>query len=114
MKQKYPISAFSLAYDYMKHIAFLCTGSILLIVTFLDKLFLNPEWTGLIGVSLIAFLFSVGCSILAQWGFIDSIDEADKASIENEGFTGIFLLLTMLFFFVGLINFVVFALKNLY
>ncbi|MGB3365784.1 MAG: hypothetical protein WBB48_13505 [Thermodesulfobacteriota bacterium] len=114
MKTKHPSLAYSLTYDYIKHIALLCTGSILLIVTFQERLFVNPEWTGLIGVSLGAFLISVGCSILAQWGIIDITDDADKVLQEHEAFAGIFIVLTLIFFFAGLLNLFVFALKNLY
>lgn len=33
-----------LLYDTTKHLATLCTGSLLLLVTFLEKLFTSPLW----------------------------------------------------------------------
>ena len=45
--------------DYIKHLNTLSTGSILLLVTFLEKIFTNPHYKWLVIVSLICFLLSV-------------------------------------------------------
>lgn len=41
-----------LYFDSMKHLTTLNTGSVLLLVTFLEKLFSSPRWRVLVAVSL--------------------------------------------------------------
>jgi len=50
--------------DYLKHTTSLATGSLVLIATFLEKLFLNPEWKYAIVLSLVSFLVSIVCSVV--------------------------------------------------
>ena len=53
------IEAASLINDYVKHINTLSTASLLLLVTFLEKLFQTPQSKWLVGLSLVSFLLSV-------------------------------------------------------
>jgi O-antigen/teichoic acid export membrane protein len=52
-----------LFFESMKHLTTLSTGSILLLVTFLEKLFSNPRWKALIAVTLVSFVVSIVCSV---------------------------------------------------
>lgn len=48
--------------DYLKHMTTLCTGSLLLITTFFDKLAGGSrQWTGLVALGIVAFVLSLGC-----------------------------------------------------
>ncbi|MDQ3847399.1 MAG: hypothetical protein M3261_00410, partial [Thermoproteota archaeon] len=52
-----------LVYDTFKHLTTINTGSILLLVAFIEKLFTNPRWKVLITVAFISFIISTVCSI---------------------------------------------------
>jgi hypothetical protein len=45
-----------LNYDTFKHLTTLSTGSILILVTFLEKLFLNPHWKILVAMAFVCFI----------------------------------------------------------
>lgn len=114
MNTKYPIEAYTTAFDYLKHISSLCTGSILLIMAFLEKLFKNPEWKFCIAISIVSFLISVIASVAAQASVIEQIDHPDRVGkwslpLMNWSFIGVWF-----FFLLGLISLTIFALVNLY
>jgi hypothetical protein len=52
--------------DYLKHITTLSTGSIILQITFLEKLFVHPRWRALVAVSLVSFMLSIVASVVAH------------------------------------------------
>ena len=41
-----------LLYDTLKHLTTLCTGSIIILVAFLEKIFLNAEWKFLVSITV--------------------------------------------------------------
>ena len=50
-------------FEYLKHLSTLTTGSILLITTFLEKLFKSPQWPWLVGLAVGSlFLCLVSCT----------------------------------------------------
>ena len=44
--------------EYFKHLTTLSTGSIVLITTFLEKLFANPSWRLAVVISIAGFMLS--------------------------------------------------------
>ena len=114
METKHPIEAYTTAFDYLKHISSLCTGSILLIVAFLEKLFSNPEWKFLIAVSLVSFLTCIIGTIGGQAAVIEFIDKEATVAKWAKPLAGVSFATVWMFFIVGLLSLVVFALKNLY
>jgi hypothetical protein len=108
-----------ISFEAMKHLTTLSAGSIILMVTFIEKLFTaNREWTSLIGTTLICFVISIVCAVssMTKWGismmflitgnFADSKARAHRQlRIERTAY---------LMFLLGIISFVIFALKNLY
>jgi hypothetical protein len=102
-----------LLYDAFKHLTTLSTGSILLLITFLEK-FTEPQWRPLIAVSLLGF---TACTVLAFGTMLVLSDSVFKIAEETEsgsrigamGFT-----LSLASFLIGIASLVVFALKNLY
>lgn len=59
-KEKIPnIELLKLSFEWCKHIATLSTGSILLIVSFLEKLSQQPNWKFLLPVALISFVVAI-------------------------------------------------------
>lgn len=60
------LEASKLSFESMKHLTTLDTGAILLMVTFLEKLFANNrEWTSLIGIALVLFILSIVAAVSA-------------------------------------------------
>ena len=101
---------------FLKHLTTLNTGSILLIVTFLDKLFKNPEWTLFIGIALVAFIISILGCVTAHLASVLDVDtqytkENNKGVLVLQWIT---LLMSFGGFVLGLIFLSIFTLKNLY
>tara|TARA_R110002074_G_scaffold402208_1_gene604646 strand:+ start:3251 stop:3595 length:345 start_codon:yes stop_codon:yes gene_type:complete len=112
---KLPIEAHTTVFDYLKHLSSLCTASILLIIAFLEKLFESPEWKVCIAISLVSFVLSIISTVVAQAGVIEMIDHNPKNVAKwAHPLAFIGLAFVWLFFIVGLVSLVVFALKNLY
>ena len=66
-KVQQALEVLKLDYQTYKHLTTLSTGSILLIVTLLDKLFDNPEWIGLAILSICSFFVCVVASVSAMF-----------------------------------------------
>ena len=108
-----PVEFLKAVSDHCKHITTLSSGFILVMVTFLDKLFDIPEWQKLVVVSFVAFALSIIFSVVSQAFVIDymypvsELDTPKKASI-----TWVILLLTWASFTIGAISLILFAVKN--
>lgn len=113
-KTQFPIEAYTTLFDYLKHITTLCTGSILLMVAFLEKLFTTPEWKACVAVSLISFVLSVVCSLIGQVAVIEMIDDRKTVASWAHPLFWRMIIGVWISFVVGLVSLLVFALKNLY
>ena len=104
-----------LLFDYFKHLTTLSTGSILILVTLLEKLFTNPRWKWLAVVALGSFVLSIFFAILAMHGTAYSvkhfIDSGNDTRSRQNTFDEYACALT---FVLGIMSIVVFALINLY
>jgi hypothetical protein len=109
----------AVSFEAMKHLTTLSTGSVLLLVTFLEKLFAGyREWTGLIGVALVSFVLSI---VAAMWTLMQA---STTLSFEGSRDVTRFVELqksrklteTIAFgtFLLGVVCLCVFALQNLY
>jgi len=114
IKLQHPLEAYKMAFDYLKHITTLCTGSILLIAGLLEKLFSNPEWKICVAISLVAFLLAIVSSILAQAGIIETIDKEETIGKWAWPTIAVGMVGMYLFFLIGLGSFLLFSLKNLF
>jgi hypothetical protein len=109
-----PTEFLSAVSDHCKHITTLSSGFILVMATFLDEVFANPEWKSAVVISFVAFAVSIVLSIYAQALVIDylypdkEIDNARKARVTSGVLGG-----TWVCFAVGAISLIVFAVKNL-
>jgi hypothetical protein len=63
-EQKAQQESFKLLFDVYKHITTLSSGTILILVTFLEKLFKNPKAVQLIPLSISCYLLSIIFSLL--------------------------------------------------
>lgn len=69
--------------EYLKHLTMLSTGSILLVVTFLERLFSRPLWKWAVIVAILALLLAVIGSVSAFTVMtlnIENWDEGDDPS----------------------------------
>lgn len=108
------IASYQQEQDFLKHLTTLSTGSILLMVTFLEKLFLNPQWKHLVWVSFLSFALSIiGCLSIHLLSVL-SVSKDSDAPISNYSLITqlILLLVAFLGFLTGIISLICFALKN--
>jgi hypothetical protein len=102
-------------FGYLKHLATLSTGSIVIIATFLEKITNHPQWKPAVVVSLIGFIISVICSMvfysLALYYF-PGVAELKEGSRWGKVMT--FSLLTAwIGMLIGLVFLSMFAIRNL-
>lgn len=107
-----------LLFEAMKHLTTLSTGSILLLVTFLDRLFTtNREWLGLVAVALVGFMVSI---LTAVSSLIQISNLLTTFTVKPDEYVGSvktsrgFIICSEITFLVGVVGLAIFALKNLY
>lgn len=105
-----------LAYDIYKHLITLNTGSIVILVTLLEKLFTNPEWKLAIAISLCSFVISIfGCLGMLIVITMDVASSGEFGNNKKEYFFASSATLTAWGgFLIGIISIVIFAIKNIY
>ena len=113
-----------LDHDTYKHLTTLSTGSILLLATFLEKLFQKPSWKFLVSVALVSFITSVVASVSAMFLISLNIHVLVASSVmRGESYLGLarYIALTSIVvttlacggFIVGIAALAIFAIKNL-
>lgn len=121
--EKAILESTKLNFDAIKHLTTLSTGSIVLLVTFLEKIFREGQhWRILIGAALICFIFSiVGCvsDLLQNADLITSVALSRNRPLEHfASLDSNTLQVTIRFcfvtFLIGIMSLTVFALRNLY
>ncbi len=110
------IEIYKLEFEYLKHLTTISTGSILLLVAFMDKIFTQPEWKTSIAISLVSFLLSIILCAISQATIIEKASEKDDLKWRNkiQNFTVGLFLFALLSYVVGVVSLVVFGLKNIY
>lgn len=103
-----------LVYDVFKHITTLSTGAILILVTFLEKFFKNPEWKWLIAASFVTFILSTISSVTAMIMIGFSVLKSGSTGRTETSIGGLSILLSIGSFISGIIILVTFTLKNFY
>jgi hypothetical protein len=101
-------------YDLFKHITTISTGSVVLIITFLEKLFANPAWKGLVTASFGFLTLSVVASLTTMFFLSRTIGQLGKMPKRAEPFFEASMIVTITSFLIGITCLVVFAVKNLY
>jgi len=102
--------------DFLKHLVTLSTGCILLMVTFLEKLFQQPKWKFLVIVSLVSFGVSIIGSLTIHLLSVIDIErpEGESLGIGMVLFGMLCSALSFGGFLTGLAALVVFGVKNIY
>jgi hypothetical protein len=101
-----------LAFEFVKHMTTLATGTIVLLATFLRDLFGHPEWRGLIPLTFASFIVATIALSGAAFGLLQSIRHAEAVPSAVRSFTGVSALTGMASLVTGLLLLSVFAIKN--
>jgi hypothetical protein len=101
--------------DFYKHLTTLSTASVVLIATFLVKVFPNPDWKELVNISMSGFAVSVvGCAVMYALSVIDTDSELSHHTQMPTRWVGWLPLTAGLGgFFVGIASLAAFAIHNL-
>ena len=105
------------ANDYLKHMTTLSTGCIIILGTFLEKVFKSPGWKILIGISIISFLIVIISSlttktlVVAHMGIRGSFGKRFDRTKFQISWTS--LIITWAAFLIGIICTAIFVIKNI-
>lgn len=99
-----------LLFDHSRHLTSVSTASIVVLVTFLEKLSAKPELTWLVAVSLAGFGITIIASIVAQAGVINFADS--KYDAGGRG-TGAAFIAAHIFFVLATVSLAVFGFLNI-
>lgn len=113
VEQRAREEGWKLKYDFYKHLTTLGTGSILLLVTFLEKIFARPVWKGLVATAFCLLLTSTLTS-LVEMNVISSVIQYMEIDEKDEKRSVIIVVVTLASFVLGIISLVIFTVKNLY
>lgn len=110
------IEVYKIEFEYLKHLTTISTGSILLIVAFLEKIFTQPESKYLIAISLCCFLGSVSFCAFSQLTIIEKASERTNIKLVKtvQNWTVGLLFIALLLYVIGIVCLVIFGLKNLF
>ena len=117
VKQKAREEGRKLQYDFFKHLTTLSTGSILLFITLVEKLFANPKWKLFIAVAFGAFVLSILFSIITMICLAASVLYLGEAFHLKKTIDRILLIgftCAAGGFVIGVLCLIVFALRNFY
>jgi|GEM_PF-2398080 len=101
-----------LQYDIYKHLTTLSTGSILLLITFLEKLFSRPSYKWLVPLALCSLFASIFFSFFVMNILASYVRDmgADKRFIKRNM---VIIFISLGLFLLGIISLIVFAVVNL-
>jgi len=109
------IEIYKFEFEFLKHLTTICTGSILLVIAFLEKLFNKPEWKYCVAISLVCFILSIISCSISQVLIIDKVSEKKnlslRLSVQNKSIG--FLIFALICYVVGIFFLAAFGLKNL-
>lgn len=117
-----------MAYDWFKHLTTVSTGSILLIAVLLRDFFPEPRWIAALFVAFVCLILAAAGSVLGMVGRVEELS-AGIVPDETDGYSPKLLnavmdrfsvdkvqdylfLLVIVCFFVGILSFVTFVLRN--
>jgi hypothetical protein len=103
-----------LLYDAFKHLTTLSTGSVLLLATFLEKFFKEPEWKALIAVTFLGFIASIVSAFVTMLALSDSVFNQEVKTETGSRIGAAGFCFSLITFIIGIVSLVAFVLKNFY
>jgi hypothetical protein len=110
--QKAHEESWKLRYDTYKHLTTLATGSILLLVTFLEKLFTRPLWKGLVIAAFCLFFLTIMASFFLMNMLVSFIREGEVGK-RDEKLNLALTRVALISFLLGVVSLIIFAVNNL-
>src|SRR4030095_2592994 len=108
------IERYKVMTDYMKQLTVLSTGSIVLMTTFMEKIFVQPHWKALTVVSMIGFMVSiVGSGVVHTVLIFDFPPRSSEEGRWGSTWGGAVLVATWLGFLAGILSLAIFSTANL-
>jgi hypothetical protein len=101
-----------LAFDFVKHITALDTGTIVLLAAFLRDTFPDPEWQALVPITFVSFVASTLALSGTALGLLASVRNPGDISAGLRSFTAGTALVGLAGFLLGLTCLSLFAVKN--
>lgn len=100
--------------EYIKHFTTLSTGSVVIMATFLEKLFTNPISQWLVVISFSGFIVSIVAAVITYTFVLDAYYQKKWEDDHVHSSVVTYSLIAMwLGFLVGIVSFAVFAILNL-
>jgi uncharacterized protein with PQ loop repeat len=107
------IERYKSLFEYIKHLTTLSTGSVVVLATFLEKIFSIPQWKQLAAISIFCFTASVIASIVTYTFYFLNFPTG-KPVLTWTGTMGTYsLIITWTSFIAGIILWTVFTMKNM-
>lgn len=103
-----------LFYDAMKHLTTLNTGAILILTTFLDKMFSTQRWGFLIIAIFVSFIVSTFLSFSSMLNFAHILYHGENVSKKRERQSLFIYRGAGLAFVLGLVALTIFSVRNLF
>lgn len=101
-----------LLYDALKHLTSLNTGSIVILATFLEKLFRNAHWKPLVVVAFVSFILSIISAFISMGATANRVYYHGKLDEGPERFHMWTAMFSLGLFLIGVITFSVFSVRN--
>ena len=102
-----------LFFDVFKHLTTLSSGSIVILVTFLDKLAKYSQWQALITISLVGFLVAIVGSIIVMLSTARTVRRNETTDQLPDVLGNISYAVAVGGFAIGVVCLAVFGIKNL-
>ena len=106
--------SFKLLFEVYKHITTLSSGTIVILTTFLDKIFKYPKLTHLIAISIACFLLSLITSLPVMVDLAEEQQISRKSKRFNSNYRRFIYSLSPTTFVFGTLCLTMFAIINLY
>jgi hypothetical protein len=103
-----------LYFESMKHLTTLNTASILLLVTFLEKLFQHPRWKALVAVTLGSLAVSTLCSVSSMLQSANHIKYSGQVAGLEVKIKDFVYYSSLVTFLIGILSLVLFGFRNLF
>ncbi len=113
VNQKANEESWKLKYDIYKHLTTLSTGSILLLVTFLEKIFVRLVWKGLVIAAFCLLFIAILASFIVM-NILASVIRDMKLNKREERFNTKIIGFALIAFLLGILSLIIFAVVNLY
>lgn len=98
--------------DFHKHLTTLATGTLVLLSTFIDKLFSAPKWKALVVATMLGLLSTVVCCIYSYWLHLSSVEKERNLEPRQKRLDDLLGLCMLLSFTGALACLVVFFVRN--